>query len=290
VKKKRGLAIFLFLLPSILLFLLVFAWPVILMAGSSFTDWRLASTAKFIGLGNYIDATTDRTLIKAFTNTLIWVLLQSSVHVAIGVTFALILSRKPFFWKFARTVYMVPNIISAIAIGMLFLCIFNPKFGVVNETIRNIGFAGFEKNWFFDYTTAFFTVTLTWLPFAAVVTLLTLAEIAAIPESILEAASIDGASVFQTNLYIILPNLKNIIGTSAIVAATSMLKNFDLIMVTTNGAPGNLTLNLPLLVYQTAMLENNYGYANTIGMIITLMGIFFIIVLTRAFNLGKSEA
>jgi raffinose/stachyose/melibiose transport system permease protein len=290
VKKKRGIAIFLFLLPSILLFFLIFAWPVLLMAGSSLTDWHLASEANFIGLGNYSEALFDSTLLKAFTNTLIWVLLQTTVHVAIGVTLALILARKPFYWKFARTVYMIPNIIAATAIGMLFLCIFNPKFGIVNEMIRTIGFAGFEKNWFFDYTTAFFTVTLTWLPFAAVVTLLSLAEIAAIPESILEAASIDGASVFQTNLYIILPNLKNIIGTCAIVAATSMLKNFDLIMVTTNGAPGNLTLNLPLYVYRTAMLENNYGYANTIGMIITLMGIFFIIALTKIFGMGKSEA
>jgi raffinose/stachyose/melibiose transport system permease protein len=231
----------------------------------------------------------DSTLLAAFRNTLIWVLLQSTIHVTIGVTLALILARKPFYWKLARTVYMIPNIICSVAIGMLFLCIFNPKFGIVNQTLDLIGLGAYGKNWFFDYSTAFITVTLTWLPFAAVVTLLSLSGIAALPQEMLESAAIDGASTFQQDIYIILPNLKNIIGTSAIVAATSMLKNFDLIMVTTNGAPGNITLNLPLYIYRTAMLDNNYGYANTIGMIITVLGIIIILVLSGIFKMGKSD-
>jgi raffinose/stachyose/melibiose transport system permease protein len=287
LKNKRRW-ILLFLLPSILLFSLIFAWPVCLMVGSSLTNWKLSTQISFNGIGNYLYALADSDLIQAISNTLVWVLLQSTIHVFIGVTFALILARKPFYWKFARTVYMIPNIICSVAIGMLFLCVFNPKFGIVDQMIRTLGVKDFSTNWFFDFHTAFWTVTLTWLPFAAVVTLLCLSEIAAISPEIIEAASMDGASVFQTNLYIILPNLRNIIGTSAIVAATSMLKNFDLIMVTTNGAPGNLTLNLPLYVYRTAMLENNYGYANTIGVIITLMGVFLIVVLTKIFGVGKT--
>lgn len=257
--------------------------------GSSFTQWRLASKTEFVGLGNYINLFTDSDFLKALSNTAIWTLLQSTVHIFIGVTFALILAKKEFYWKFARTAYMVPNIICSAAIGMVYLSIFNPKFGAVNSIIRALGVEDFSQNWFMDYSSAFFTVTMTWLPFAGIVSILVLAEIGAIPESILESAKIDGANDFKTNIYIVLPLLKNIIGTCVIVAATSMLKNFDIIFMTTNGGPENTTLNLPLYIYKTSMLENNYGYANTIGAFLILFGIIMLVAINKIFKMGQSD-
>ncbi|PYG88246.1 carbohydrate ABC transporter membrane protein 1 (CUT1 family) [Ruminiclostridium sufflavum DSM 19573] len=289
MEKKNRLWIAIFLLPSILIFCLIYGASVVTLFGSSFTEWKLASKLEFTGISNYVNLFADKNFLKALSNTVIWALLQSTIHIFIGVTFALILSKKEFYWKFARTAYMIPNIICSAALGMVYLSIFNPKFGAVNNIIRALGVEDFSQNWFMDYSSAFFTVTITWLPFAGVVAILVLAEIAAIPEAILESAKIDGAGEFKTNIYVVLPLLKNIIGTCVIVAATSMLKNFDIIFMTTNGGPGNTTLNLPLYIYKTSMLENNYGYANTIGAFLILLGIVMLIVINKAFKLGQSD-
>lgn len=287
--KKNRLWILLFLLPSIALFLLIFGVSVSILFGSSFLNWRLAEKVSFAGLNNFINLTKDARFIKSFSNTAIWVIIFSPIHVAIGITCALILSKKQFYWKFVRTVYMFPNIVSSAALAMLFLAIFNSQIGFVNSFIRLLGFKDFAQNWFFDYTTAFGTLTATFIPFAAVITILILAEIAAIPDSVLESATIDGANEFQRNIYVVLPLLRNVIGTCLIITMASFLKNFDFIFMTTNGGPGDTTMSVPLYLYNTAMIDNNYGYANAIGTFLVILGILVLVLITRIFRMGESD-
>ncbi len=94
---------------------------------------------------------------------------------------------------------------------------------MINSIVRMF-LPDYDHNWFMSYDTAFLTVTLTWMPYAAITTLLVLTEIISIDRSIIEAATVDGASSFQLNTRIILPLLKNIIGTSVILEASNMLK------------------------------------------------------------------
>jgi raffinose/stachyose/melibiose transport system permease protein len=287
--KNKGY-IALFLLPTIILFLIVYAVSLVILFGTSFTEWTTGTKPIFIGLGNYIKMFTDDSdFRKSLSNTAIWIFLQSTVHVFIGVIFALILNMKQFYWKFARTVYMIPNIISGAAVGMLFLCILNPDFGAVNSIVRLFGNKDFSQNWFMDYATSFFSVTITWLPYAAIVTILILAEIAAISDGLFEAARIDGASEMKINLYIVLPMLRNIIGTSVILSGTSMLQKLDIIMMTTGGGPGNLTMNLPIYIYRTALMDNNFGYSNTIGVFLITLGIVLVLLYRKIFKIGSSD-
>ena len=244
----------------------------------------------FIGLGNYIEAfKNDSSFRKALSNTVIWIFLQSTIHVSIGTILALILYRKPRGWKFIRTSFMIPNIISASALAMIFLNVFNPQYGIINSILKAIGLENLAKNWYFDFSTAFPTVTISWLIYAGLITILVLAEIMSIPDSIFEAAKIDGASDMQINFFITLPMLRNILGTCVIVSATSMLKEFELIFLTTKGGPADLTLNLPLYLYKTALIENNFGYANMMGTTLILMGIISILIINKFFRLGKTD-
>ena len=287
--KNKGY-IALFLLPTIILFLVVYTVSLVILFGTSFTEWATGTRPVFIGLGNYIKMfTEDSDFKQGLINTLLWIVIQSTVHVFIGVVFALILSMKEFYWKFARTVYMIPNIISGAAVGMLFLCILNPDFGAVNSIVRLMGNEDFAQNWFMDYSTSFFSVTMTWLPYAAVVSILVLAEIAAIPESLYESAKMDGANELQINLHIVIPMLRNIIGTSVILAATSMLQKLDIILMTTSGGPGNLTMNLPYYIYRTALIDNNFGYSNSIGVFLVLFGIVLVLFFQKLFKIGNSH-
>ncbi|MBU5673800.1 carbohydrate ABC transporter permease [Paenibacillus brevis] len=289
VRKNRGY-ITLFLLPTLILFIVVYAVSLVILLGTSFTEWSAGQKPIFIGLANYIELfTDDSNFRKSFLNTVIWVFLQSTVHVAIGTVFAIILNLKEFYWKFARTVYMFPNIISSAAVGMLFLCLLNPDFGAVNSIVRLFGNADYAQNWFMDYATAFLSVTMTWLPYAAVVTILILAEIAAIPESLFESARIDGASEMKINLYILIPMLRNIIGTCVILAGTSMLQKMDIILMTTGGGPGNETMNLPIYIYKTALMDNNFGYSNSVGVFLIGFGLIFVLLCRNLFRIGSSH-
>lgn len=287
MKKQVNYA--LYILPTLLLFLTVFAVPLIVLFSTSFFTWRTGNSLVFNGLGNYISLIkSDETFQTGFINTVIWIVLQGTVHVAIGVVFALIIAQRPFYWKLARTVYMIPSIISSAAMGMLFVCVFNPQFGMVNSIIRNIN-PSFEHNWFMSYETAFMTVTFTWLMYAGMVMLLILTEITSMDRSMIEAAIVDGADKLQLNLRIILPNLRNIIGTCVILEASTMLKKLDIIMLTTRGGPGATTMNLPMFVYKTAMVENNFGLANTAGVLLTLLGCLTVLLVNRLFSVGETK-
>lgn len=287
--KNKGY-ITLFLLPTIILFLIVYAVSLVILFGTSFTEWTTGTKPVFIGMANYIKMFTDDSDFRqSLVNTALWIFLQSTVHVFIGVLFAFILSMKEFYWKFARTVFMIPNIISGAAVGMLFLCLLNPDFGAINSIVRLFGNSDFSQNWFMDYATSFFSLTMTWLPYAAVVTILILAEIAAIPESLYESGRIDGASEIKINLYIVLPMLRNIIGTCVILSGTSMLQKLDIILMTTGGGPGNLTMNLPMYIYRTALMDNNFGYSNTIGVFLVAFGIMLILLYRNIFRIGNSN-
>lgn len=116
-----------------------------------------------------------------------------------------------------------------------------------------------------------------------------LAQALSIDESVLEAARVDGASNWQIDMFVVLPLLKKIIGTTMVMAATYMLQLFDLIYVTTNGGPGHETTNLPLLLYQVYSSENNYGYANTIGVIIIILGAIFMTIINKSLGVNKDD-
>lgn len=274
---------FIFLLPATVLFIFVYAVPVLTLILTSFTEWIVASKPVFTGIDNYITLFTDKEFMQSTINTIIWMFLQSTVHILIGVVLALILARKKFYWKFTRTVFMLPNIISSAAVGMLFVLLLNPSFGAVNSVLGALGFENLP-NWFMNSKTAFFAVTMTWLPYAAIVTILLMAEMTSLSDSVMEAAIMDGASEFQKNIYIVLPLTKNIIGTTTILGATSMLQKLDLVMMTTKGAPGNTTMNLPIYVYNTAFIANDFGLANTGGVFMIGLGLIAVVIIRRIYK------
>ena len=285
-KKKRWIVIF--LAPGLLLFVFVFLISIVQLGITSFTDWTIGTSPTFAGLKNYIYLfTEDEDFRKVIVNTIIWIVLQSTIHVCIGTTLALILRRKKWYTNLMRGVFMIPNIISSAALGMLFLCIMNPQFGMVNNIIRAVPGTDFSQNWFLGADTAFLTVTLTWLPYAGLVTILVMAEMASVPEDIYEAAKVDGATDLQIDIKIVLPLMRNIIGTATILAATSMLQKLDIIMMTTNGGPAGKTMNMPMYLYQTALTDNNYGLANAQGVILIVMGLVVVGIIRKIYKMDK---
>lgn len=282
--------IILFLLPGILLFSFIFLGPIVVLFATSFTDWSIGKEISFVGIKNYIYLfTEDQVFIDSLKNTVVWILLQATFHVLIGTTVAIILGKKRWYSSAIRTIYFIPNVISSAALGMLFLCVMNPQYGLINSLITKITGEGFYQNWFMDPKTAFLSVTMTWLPYAGLVAVLVMAEMSSVSNDVYEAAKIDGASSFQTDIYVVLPLMKNIIGTSVVLAATSMLQKLDIIMMTTNGGPGSRTMNIPMNLYKTVFTNNNYGLANAQGVLLVLLGVIVLKSIRNMFHMDVKE-
>ena len=280
-----------FLTPVIVMFGFMYAVPLARVAYTSLFDWKLTSRGmQFVGLDNFTRLfTADRTFLVALKNTGVWLVLHVFLHVAIGVLMALVLYRKPRGWKVVRTVYMAPNIIAASAMALIFKQVYNADYGLLNTFLRGVGLGALARNWLFHPSTAFWSLTMTWFLFAGYTCTLVLARLLSISSDLFEAARIDGCNTLQVDFHIALPIAKDTIATTMIMAASYMLTMFPLIYLTTGGGPGNLTTNLPLYLYNKAMIENNYGYANAIGVFIIVCGIAIMRVINRTMRVHGED-
>lgn len=286
--KNKGVWIFLFTVPCMLLFALVYAAPIVTVLYTSLCDYTTFAGPEFAGLKNFTGIFQDADFLTAIKNTLVWVFLQSTFHVTLGLVMALVLRRKPKGWKIVRTAYMIPNIVPTAATGVMFTLLLNPSFGIVKPVLEKLGIAYDQvPNLFGNSRYAFWTVTATWMLYAGFNTIIFLAEMGAIDKEIYEAARVDGATLWQLDRYITLPLMRNIFGTCVTLASVAMVSQFDIIYMTTKGGPGSTTLNLPIYLYKAATLENNYGKANAVGTVQIAVGLFLVLLIQRMFQEKK---
>lgn len=286
-RKKTLLWIWLFLSPSLLVFLLFYTIPILTVFITGFSHWDGFNSFSFAGAANYIKLITyDNTFLLSLRNFLIWGLIAVTLHVGFGTLIAFLLYRKPFGWRFVRSVFMIPNIISLAAWAMIYKFIFNDDIGLINNFIRALGFQNFHVKWFFESPFAFTAVTLTWVFYAVYVTLIVLTDLMAIPEELHEAAKIDGASLRQIVWNIDLPLIKNAVGTGIILSVTARIAMFESISLTTRGGPGHDTYNLPLMVYD-GIVNYEFGYANAASTVMILMGVLVMWFVSRIFRMNR---
>ena len=289
--KNKKIWIFLFTIPCMILFALVYAAPIITVFYTSLCDYTAFNSPAFQGIKNFITIFSDSDFICSIRNTLLWVVLQSTIHVGVGLAMALVLRRKPKGWKFARTAYMIPNIIPTAATGVMFTLLLNPMFGIVKPIMDFLGIDyAMVPNLFGNSRYAFWTVTATWILYSGFNTIIFLAEMGAVSKEIYEAAAIDGATPWQADRYITLPLMRNVCGTCGTLASVAMVSQFDIIYMTTKGGPGTSTLNLPIYLYKAATLENNYGKANAVGVVQIIIGITLVILIKGLFREKKEAA
>lgn len=288
--KKKGLWIAIFVIPCMALFCLIYAAPIVTVLYTSLCEYSVSTKPVFSGLQNFKEIFSDQDFLISIKNTLVWVFLQSTFHVTLGLVMALVLRRKPKGWKFVRTAYMIPNIIPTAATGVMFTLLLNPSFGLVKSFYEFMGLDMSKvPNLFGNSKFAFWTVTSTWIFYSAFNTIIFLAEMGAIDASIYEAARVDGAKPWQLDRYITLPLMKNIFGTCVVLASVAMVSQFDIIYVTTRGGPGTSTLNLPIYLYKAATLENNYGKANAVGVVQIVIGLVLVMLIQAFFRMGKEK-
>lgn len=296
--KKKGF-ILAFLAPGILVFLIIYAYPLITVFLTSFCRWNVnnISHPEFLGFShlfdNYKSIFNALYFNQSLTNSLLWVVLSLAIQVPLAVLVALVLSKKPHGWRFARNMYVIPNIISTAAIGLIFLNMYNPTRGLIPAIVHLFNPEA-SVNILSNPTSAFWGVTFSFILFGGSSMILVLAQIFSISPDLYEVARIDGAKPWQIDLHIVLPLLKPIIGTIAVLATNYSLLLYNEIALITQGNPGGSTYSLSYFIYSQAFGAGkastlNFALANTTGVIQFLIGLVLVGLLNKSFQTNKSD-
>lgn len=273
-------------LPVLIFYFTFYLIPMGMTIVTSFFDWSQIKLGGFIGFANYTKLFQNQVFWISVKNILVWIAIAVFIHIPMALLVALILSTRMRGWKVLRTLYFIPQIISSVAWATIFMSVYNPSYGLLNGILKAIGLENLGKNWLFDPKTAWPAVICTWLFFIGMYSMIMLAELISIPDEILEAARIDGASRFQLSRYIKVPLARLVIGTCTIMTVAGGIKHFDSLYIMTNGAPNYKTETLSLYLYQQYSYAN-FGYANTIGVFLLVLGIVIVSLVMKVLKTNE---
>lgn len=278
-------------LPALAFYLLFAIIPMFIALYLSFTSWNGLSAATWVGLTNWIsllsDGVTGHSLVLTIEVMIISWVIQTPLSMLLGVFMA----GTQRYRSVLSVAYFIPLLFSSVAIGLTWVSLLDPNFGLVDTLLKAINLPGLAKGWLGDPQLAFFVVMaiISWqfIPFHS---LLYLGGARQIPKELYEASNLDGAGRFQTFFSITLPQLKYTLITSTTLMFTGALTYFDLFWVTTSGGPGYATRVLPLQMYITAFQNENVGYGSTLAVVLALFGILLSLVLLRFTGFTKMSS
>lgn len=295
---RKRIFITLLLIPGIVLFTLIYAYPLINIFATSFMKWDSSNLANptFLERGhlfdNYIKLFTDDYYFKtALFNSLKWVGLCAVIQVPFAIIVALVLSKKPRGWKLVRNAYIIPNIISSAAIGLIFLNAYDPSRGFVTSIIKLFN-PDSDINLLANPTQAFWGITFAFILFGGSISLLFLSQIMSISPELFEAAKCDGATSLQTDLRITLPLLRGSIGTILILSCNYGLIMYNEVALISSGGPDGSTYSLSYYIYKTSVgsTKLNFALANSAGVILFIVGILVVGIINLVFQTGSSQS
>lgn len=271
------------LLPTIVIYTLVIAYPLLNMLYTSFFTWNgiPSSPYVFVGLENFKDFFADPVSMTALKNVVIIMVVSVLGVIPIALFLATIISKRFFGVRVVKAIYFMPVIINKVAIGLMFTFLLYPKVGPLVKILElldlnsKINVLGNMKTaiWACAFAVMWCNTGFHMILFSSAMT--------AIPQDIYESAILDGATPAQCFRHITLPLLRGTINMSAILLLTNAFRVYDLIAAMTGGGPGYASQVLTTQIYKNAFYYGNYGYANTIGVMTVVFSIIVMIVANK---------
>lgn len=297
-KKRSGLSlrrtgfILAFLAPTLIAFCIFYLYPIITVFVTSFCKWDYTNITnpQFFGFAdmweNYKYIFTKYPFFwEALRNSSVWAILGAVVQIPVATLIALALSRKVKGIKFVRNVYIIPNMISTAAMGVIFLQLYNPSYGIVNQIIRLFK-PDFTDNILLLKGPAFIAMTCAYIFFTGTTTLMILGNIMAVPEEVREAAMLDGASGLKQDWYITIPMIKNTLKTVSVLAATSGFLLYNEVYFLTKGAAGTYSISYVIRELAITSPRTQFGRANSVAVIQILAGMLIILVINFVYSIS----
>lgn len=268
--RREALWGYIFVGPWILGFLIFTLGPVIASLGLSFARYELITPPNWIGIKNYVELITqDRLFLLSLYNTVYYTVFSVPLGIILAFLLALLLNVKLPGMNFFRTVFYLPAVTSGVAVSLLWIWLFNPQFGLINYLLRSIGLPG--PGWLVDPTwskPAFILMSLWGVGGTAVIFL---AGLQGVPQSLYEAAVIDGASEWQKFWNVTVPLMTPVIFFNLVMGIIGSFQVFTSAYVMTGGAPQNSTLFYVLYLFRQGFRLLRMGYAAAMAWILFII-------------------
>lgn len=267
---SNKLVIALYVLPALLLIMVLIYVPIILTGYYGLMKWDGIGEMSFIGLENYTKLLKDVEFWKSAFHSFLLAIF-SAISLVGYLIISLILAGKIKGANFLRKIYLVPMLLSSVAIAQLWLKVYHPTNGLVNSLLISIGIDN-PPAWLAEpnlVLSALF-VPIIW-QYAGFYILIYYAALKNIPESLIEAAKIDGANAFQIAYKIKVPLIAGVIKVTIVLAIVGSLKYFDLIYVMTGGGPNGSSEVMASYMYQKAFGTYDFGYGSAVGFFLLLI-------------------
>ncbi|WP_253375911.1 carbohydrate ABC transporter permease [Okibacterium sp. HSC-33S16] len=285
--RRSALSVAIFLVPPLILYGVAVLLPIVQSLFLSLFKWDGITDMAFVGLDNYVKMLTrDDVFWPVFGNALGYLAICLILQLGGALVVAGLLTALPRARELVKTLYLLPAVISTVAIAILFqrLYALEPA-GLFNQILEWIGLGGLQTAWLSNVQTVLAAVSIPegWR-FTGLYMLIIYAALIAVPRDLEEAARLDGASWWQVFWRIRFPYIRPVWITTTIMATTFALRGFDIPYLLTNGGPGQSSELLTTYMYKTAFVHTDYGYASAISMFIVvecLVAVGLILLLLR---------
>ncbi len=281
-KLEKNTVLITFLFIPVALMLAFVVYPALEMVRYSLTNWDGASRSyDYIGIRNYVKVLFgSKEVWQSFKNNMIY-LIVSFAFIPVEILFAVFLNNKCKSTNVFKSIYFLPYIINGVAISYVFSYFYSSANGGLNGILEILGLEGLIQNWLSNKEIVNYSLSVVyiWRNFGFFIVLF-ISGLQTIPQEILEAAVVDGASSVQKFRYIIIPEIKRVIQIVVFMNITWCLQIFDIPFVMTSGGPGNASSTFSTYTIKTAFTFNNFGLAN--AMAVVLMCIIVVMLLLQS--------
>ncbi len=281
---SNKLMIALYVLPALIMVSIFVFVPLVLTGYYGLMDWNGIGAMNFIGLENYKELLFDLKFWDSVYHSILLAIF-STLSLGIYLLISIVLDSKIKGSDLLRKIYLIPMLLSSVAIAQLWLKIYHPTNGMLNSLLAFFG-VDHTPDWLAEPQIVLYAifVPILW-QYAGFYILIYYAALKNIPNELIEAARIDGASPLQIALKVKLPLISGIIKVTIVLAIVGSLKYFDLIYVMTGGGPNGHSEVMASYMYKEAFSSHNFGYGSAVAfflLIITLITTYIIRKLTAS--------
>lgn len=288
---RRRAEPYLFLMPTMLLLLLMFGYPLINSIFMAFQNYKLTQVSKihFNGLDNFRKLFGETDIGLIIKNSIVYVVISVAGQFLLGMTLAMALNKQFPLRGVYQAIVFLPWSFSAFVIGLMHRWSFNGEYGVVNDLLMKFNIIGEKIAWLGTpgFSLAVVIIAMIWMgiPFFAI---MILAALQSIPMDVYEASYIDGCGPIRRFTKITFPYIKPTVIITVLLRTIWIFNSFDLIVVITNGGPANTSQTLPSYMYIKAFSSYDFGLASALGVVLMTTLVIYVTLFLKVTDYNKA--